>query len=105
MCTSAQLGPALLYLLVAYFAPLSLLSVVLAILPSVRLSRRLGMSRALAAWSLIPIVGPTVFLWTVACLKRSESPLGLIDRFETNTSYFKTGGLQPARIARSGVVR
>jgi hypothetical protein len=105
MCTSAQLGPALLYLLVAYFVPLSLLSVVLAILPSVRLSRKLGVSRALAAWSLIPVVGPTVFLWTVACLKRAEISAGSIDRFETNNSYFKTGGLQPARIARSSVMQ
>jgi hypothetical protein len=105
MCTSAQLGPALLYLLVAYFAPLSLLSVLLAILPSVRLSRRLGVSGALAAWSLIPVVGPTVFLWTVACMKRTESSAGLIDRFETNTNYFETRGLQPVRIARSSVVQ
>jgi hypothetical protein len=105
MCTSAQLGPALLYLLVVYFAPLSLLSVVLAILPSVRLSRRLGVSRALAACSLIPVVGPTVFLWSAACLNRAERSAGPIDRLETNNSYFKTGGLQPARIARSSVVQ
>jgi|SRR5579863_1328227 hypothetical protein len=105
MCTSAQLGPALLYLLVAYFSPLSLLSVLLAILPSVRLSRRLGVSRALAAWSLIPVVGPTIFLWSVVSLKRAESSAGFIDRFETNNNYFQTGGLQPARISRSSVAQ
>lgn len=101
MHTSAQLGPALLYLLVAYFAPLSLLCVLLAVLPSVRLTRRLGVGRALAAWSLIPVAGPTIFLWTAARVRRTERAAGLIERFETNNGYIKARGLQPARIARS----
>lgn len=76
MCTSAELGPALLYILVVYVVPFLLLCVLLAVLSSVRLSRRLGVSRALAAWSLIPGIGPAAFQWAVAHHKTPESPPG-----------------------------
>jgi hypothetical protein len=66
MCTPVQLGPALLYLLVTEFGPLLLLSVLLAVPPSVCVLRRLGANRALAALSLFPVVGPVVLLGTIA---------------------------------------
>lgn len=82
MCTSAQLGPALLYLSVAYVTPFLLLSLLLAVLPSVRVSRRLGLSRAVAAWCLIPVVGPAIFLWSVAYLRLPESSVGANERWK-----------------------
>jgi hypothetical protein len=74
MCTSAQLGPALLYLLVAEVGPLLLLCILLAIFPSLRLLRRLGVNRALAAWSLVPVAGPAILLWAVVYLKWRKAP-------------------------------
>ena len=82
MCTSAELRPALLYILVVYVVPFLLLCVLLAVLSTVRLSRRLGASRTLAAWSLIPGVGPAVFLWAVAHQKLLEDSVGSNDQSE-----------------------
>jgi hypothetical protein len=74
MCTSAQLEPALLYLLVAEVIPLLLLCILVAIFPSVRLLRRLGVNRGLAAWSLVPVAGPAILLWAAAYLKWPKAP-------------------------------
>ena len=80
MYTPAEFGPVvLLYVLVAYIAPFLLFLALLALLPSVRLARRLGLSRAMATWSLIPLVGPAVFLSIVAYLKVSERSTRIID--------------------------
>jgi hypothetical protein len=40
--------------------------VVIAIIPSIKLLRRVGMHPALAAFNLIPLLGPVVILWIVA---------------------------------------
>lgn len=85
MCTSAQLGPALLYLLVAYAVPSLLLGALLAALPSVQLSRRLGVNRAVAVLSLIPVVGPAAFLWAVVYQRVPNNTVGSDDQYETTT--------------------
>jgi len=74
MCTPVQLGPALIYLLVAELGPMLLLSVLLAAPPSFRLLRRLALSRLRAAWILFPIFGPVVLLWAIAYSRWPKAP-------------------------------
>lgn len=73
MCRSLQFGPVLSYLLVVELGPL-LLYALFAVAPSVRLLRRLGVSRVLAACSVLPVLGPAILLWAIAYLNWPKAP-------------------------------